>query len=247
MSQALIVIPIRLASVRLPQKPLADIHGKPMALHVWERAVAAGIAPVVVACDSQEVKDLIEKAGGQVVMTDPDLPSGSDRVYAALTAYDPSGKYDVVVNLQGDLPNVDPQALKAVLTPLSDATIDVATVAAQITDMSELDNPNVVKIALAHNADGSMGRALYFSRSCIPHGDGPHYHHIGIYAYRRPALKKFVELPPSTLEKRERLEQLRLVEQGVTFGVAFVDKIPVSVDTAEDLKRARQALASAAA
>lgn len=246
MSQALIVIPIRLASVRLPQKPLANIHGKPMALHVWERAVAAGIAPVIVACDSKEVKDLIENAGGHAVMTDPALPSGSDRVYAALETFDPEGKYDVVVNLQGDLPNVDPHTIQAVLQPLKDASIDVATVAAEITDPSELSNPNVVKIALSLDEATQTGRALYFSRECIPHGDGPRYHHIGIYAYRRPALKKFVELPPSPLEKRERLEQLRLVEKGVTFGVSFVKQIPVSVDTAEDLERARQALAPAA-
>lgn len=246
MSQALIVIPIRLASVRLPQKPLADIHGKPMALHVWERAVAAGIAPVIVACDSPEVKDLIEKAGGQAVMTDPELPSGSDRVYAALEAFDPQGMYDVVVNLQGDLPNVDPHTIQAVLNPLKDSHIDVATVAAEITDVSELSNPNVVKIALSLDETTHTGRALYFSRQCVPYGDGPHYHHIGIYAYRRPALKKFVDLPPSPLEKRERLEQLRLVEKGITFGVAFVKEIPVSVDTAEDLERARQALAPAA-
>jgi 3-deoxy-manno-octulosonate cytidylyltransferase (CMP-KDO synthetase) len=240
----LVVIPVRLGSTRLPQKPLAEIMGKPMVQHVWERAVSADIAPVVVATDHESIAGIIRELGGQVVMTPPDLPSGSDRVHAAVESYDPKGKYDVVINLQGDLPDISPDTVAAVLKPLNDKTFDVATLAAVIKDREELSDTNVVKVALSLRS-GKGAQALYFSRSMIPSGPGPHYHHIGLYAYRRPILEKFVSLPPSPLELQERLEQLRLLEAGVSFGVELVRSIPVSVDTEADLYRARTLLAAA--
>lgn len=242
----IVIIPVRLGSTRLPQKPLALIEGKPMVEHVWRRACQADVGPVVVATDAMEIAQIIENLGGQTIMTDPELPSGSDRVFAALTQVDPKKNYNVVINLQGDLPNIDPAAIRASINPLHSNDVDVATLAAVIKDESELTNPNVVKIAMALDAASKGGKALYFSRSMIPHGPGPHYHHIGLYAYRREILERFVTLAPSSLELQERLEQLRLLELGVRFGVELVDQIPVSVDTPEDLERARAALKIAA-
>lgn len=239
----LIIIPVRLGSTRLPQKPLAEIVGKPMVQHVWERAVEADVAPVVVATDHESIADIIKSLGGTVIMTHPDLPSGSDRVNAAMHAFDPQKHHDVIINLQGDLPNVSPKTIRAVMKPLEKDSFDVATLAAVITDKEELTNPNVVKIALSLRS-GHGAQALYFSRHSIPSGPGPHYHHIGIYAYRRHALEKFVALPPSPLEIQEKLEQLRLLEAGITFGVELVGAIPVSVDTEADLMRARTLLAA---
>lgn len=239
----LIVIPVRLGSTRLPQKPLAEIVGKPMVQHVWERAVEADIAPVVVATDHESIADIITSLGGTVIMTHPDLHSGSDRVNAAMQAFDPHSTYNVIINLQGDLPNVAPSTIRAVLKPLEQGSFDVATLASPITDKEELTNPNVVKIALSLRS-GHGAQALYFSRQAIPSGPGPHYHHIGIYAYRRPVLEQFVSMPPSPLELQEKLEQLRLLEAGITFGVELVSSIPVSVDTEADLMRARTLLAA---
>lgn len=240
----IIMIPVRLGSTRLPQKPLADIHGKPMVQHVWERAITANIAPVVVATDHAPIAELIQSLGGSAVMTDPNLPSGSDRIHAALQVYDPQGQYNVVVNLQGDLPNISSSTLQAVIEPLAVSTVDVATLAAVITDEAEITNPNVPKIALSFQSE-SLARALYFSRSPIPAGSGLYYHHIGIYAYRRAMLDKFVSLPPSPLELQERLEQLRLLEAGAIFGVKVVDTIPISVDIEDDLQRVRRLFAAA--
>lgn len=240
----IIIIPARMGAMRLPQKPLADIQGKPMIQHVWERAVQAAIAPVVVATDHQEIADLIQSQGGQAVMTDAVLPSGSDRVYHALEQIDPQGVYDVAINLQGDLPNIDPVTIQKALTPLAHSEFDVATLVAPITDQSEIENPSVVKVALGGKRSDGVAQAFYFSRAPIPYGEGPHYHHIGIYAYRRPVLQQFVALPPSPLELQERLEQMRLIEQGIRFGVDFVEQVPVSVDTSADLERARLALAA---
>jgi 3-deoxy-manno-octulosonate cytidylyltransferase (CMP-KDO synthetase) len=244
---AIVVIPARLASTRLPNKPLADIHGRPMIVRVWERAVAAGIGPVLVACAEEAIAEAVRAAGGEAVLTDPDLPSGSDRVAAALRAFDPAGRYDAVVNVQGDLPAIDPAVIRAVLLPLSDPAVDIATVAAEIVDPDERTNPNVVKAVFVPAAmDGrgiAAGRALYFTRATAPSGEGPLFHHIGIYAYRRAALERFVALPPGVLEQRERLEQLRALEAGMRIDVAVVRTVPLGVDAPADLERARSLLA----
>ena len=238
-----VVIPARLASVRLPGKPLADIHGAPMIVHVWRRAVAADVGPVVVACGDAAIAAAIEDAGGHAVMTRADHPSGSDRVYEALTLVDPDGAYDAVVNLQGDTADVDRDLLAAVLAPLADAAVDIATLAAPITDAATRDDPNAVK-AVASIAEGARrGPALYFSRATVPAGDGPLYHHIGIYAFRVEALARFVALPRGVLEVRERLEQLRALESGMRIEVALVDRVPLEINTPADLERARVLLA----
>jgi len=238
--KAVIVIPARLASTRLPGKPLADIAGEPMIVRVWRQAMAADLGPVVVACAEAEIADAVTAAGGQAVMTDPDHASGSDRIYEALQAADPDGDYDAVINLQGDLPLIDPAAIRAVLAPLADAAVDIATLAAEITDAEEKTNPNVVKAVVSRVAGAPTGRALYFTRATSPTGEGPLWHHIGIYAYRRAALARFVALPPSPLELQERLEQLRALEAGMRIDVAFVDSVPFGVDTPADLERARR-------
>ncbi|MBN8195556.1 MULTISPECIES: 3-deoxy-manno-octulosonate cytidylyltransferase [Thalassospira] len=236
-----VVIPARMASTRLPNKPLADICGEPMIVQVWRRANEAAIGPVLVACAEQEIADAVEAAGGIAVLTDPDLPSGSDRVHQALQTFDPDGKYDAVVNVQGDLPTIDAADIRAVFEPLNDPAVDIATLAAEITRIEERTNPNVVK-AVAAFGKGRVARALYFTRATAPYGDGPLYHHIGLYTYRRAALDRFVALPPAELESREKLEQLRALENGMVIAVALVDGVPLGVDTPEDLERARQVL-----
>jgi 3-deoxy-manno-octulosonate cytidylyltransferase (CMP-KDO synthetase) len=235
----IVLIPARMASTRLPGKPLADIAGVPMIVRVWKRAVAAGLGPVVVAAAEQEIVDAIESAGGRAVLTEPDLPSGSDRIFAALGEVDPRGGHDVVINLQGDLPALDPSYVRAVAETLEGTGADVATLAAEIDDDSDRDNPNVVKPVVAWDETGARGRALYFTRARAPHGGGPLFHHVGIYAYTRDALTRFVKLEPSPLEKREKLEQLRALEAGMTIAVARVGEVPLSVDTPEDLRKAR--------
>jgi 3-deoxy-manno-octulosonate cytidylyltransferase (CMP-KDO synthetase) len=235
----LVVIPSRLNATRLPNKPLAEIHGEPMIVHVWRRAVAAAVGPVVVACGDQAIADVVMQFGGSVVLTDPDLPSGSDRVYAAAEEVDPDHDFNVVINLQGDMPTLDPPLLHSVLEPLANAEVDIATLAVEIDDMREAMDPNVVKIALALQEDGMIGRALYFSRAPIPHGDAERYHHLGIYAYRRDALRRFVTSPPALLETSERLEQLRALSAGMRIDVRLVRTIPLGVDTEADLERAR--------
>jgi 3-deoxy-manno-octulosonate cytidylyltransferase (CMP-KDO synthetase) len=239
----IVVIPSRMASTRLPGKPLADINGKAMILHVLERAREAHIGPVAVACADSEIADAIHAVGGTAVLTDPSLPSGSDRVHAALAALDPQGRYDVVVNLQGDLPTMPPNHLRAVITPLSDPAVDIATLVAPIESAEEAAAPSVVKAACAFDRGRAVSPALYFSRVPIPSGDGPRWHHIGVYAYRRAALARFVSLPESPLERRESLEQLRALEAGMRIACARVDHAPFGVDTPEDLERARRALA----
>ncbi|MEI9929746.1 MAG: 3-deoxy-manno-octulosonate cytidylyltransferase [Rhizomicrobium sp.] len=236
-----VLIPARMASTRLPGKPLADIACLPMIVRVWKQAVAAGLGPVVVAAAEQEIVDAVERAGGRAVLTAPDLPSGSDRIFAALCDVDPGGAHDVVVNLQGDLPALDPSYVRIVAETLEATGADVATLAAEIDDDADRDNPNVVKPVVAW--EGERGRALYFTRARAPHGDGPLFHHVGIYAYTRDALKKFVTLPPSPLEKREKLEQLRALEAGMRIAVARVPHVPLSVDTPEDLQKARDVIA----
>jgi 3-deoxy-manno-octulosonate cytidylyltransferase (CMP-KDO synthetase) len=237
----ILLIPARMASSRLPGKPLAAIAGRPMIVHVWERAVAAGLGPVAVAAGEPEIAAAIEQAGGRAVLTDAALPSGSDRIFAALKKLDPEGRHDVVVNLQGDLPALEPETIRAVVAALNlghQDDADIATLAAEITDPAERDNPSVVKAVVAWDADGRRGRALYFTRATAPSGAGPLFHHVGIYAFRRDALARFVALPPSPLEIRERLEQLRALEANMRFAVARVDRVPLSVDTPADLERA---------
>ena len=235
---ALIAIPARMASTRLPGKPLADIAGRPLVAHVLERALEAGVGPVLVACCEPEVADAVRAAGGEAAMTNPDLPSGSDRIRAALDAFDPGRRFDRVVNLQGDLPTVPPGDIRAALALLDNPEVDIGTVAAEIVREEERANPNVVKAVF-----GGDGRALYFTRATAPTGPGPLFHHIGLYAWRRTALERFTALPPSPLEQREKLEQLRALEAGMQVAVAVVDSVPLGVDTPADLARARELLA----
>lgn len=237
----LILIPARMASTRLPGKPLADIAGLPMIVHVLRRAEAAGVGDVAVATDSEAIAACVEKAGGRAVMTRADHGSGSDRIFEALAAVDPEGRAQLIVNLQGDLPTLAPPDIAATLAPLRDAAVDIATLAAEIRDVRERTNPNVVKVVGSEVAPNRL-RALYFTRADAPAGDGPSYHHIGIYAYRRSALARFVALPPSRLEQRERLEQLRALEAGMRIDVGIVKAVPLGVDTPEDLARAREIL-----
>lgn len=233
------VIPARMASTRLPGKPLADINGLPMIVRVWRQAMESGLGDAVVACGEQEIADVVKAHGGQAVLTRPDHPSGSDRVYEAVQALDPKGDAKIIVNLQGDLPTIAPEALRETVTVLEHLNTDIATLVAEITDAGERTDPNVVKAVLGVSPGQTRGRALYFSRATVPTGDGPLFHHIGIYAYRREALARFVGLPPSPLEQRERLEQLRALEAGMSIGAGLVDAVPLGVDTPEDLERAR--------
>lgn len=237
-----LLIPARMASTRLPAKPLADIAGLPMIVRVWRQAKAAGLGPVVVAAGEPEIVAAIENAGGQAVLTDPDLPSGSDRIWAALQILDPDAKHDVVVNLQGDLPALAPVQLRTVVQALGQSGADIATLAAPIDNDADRVNPAVVKAVVAWDASGKLGRALYFTRATAPAGEGPLFHHVGLYAYRREALESFVALPPSALERSEKLEQLRALEAGMSIAVARVDEAPLSVDTPADLERARKLL-----
>ncbi|MDX1422461.1 MAG: 3-deoxy-manno-octulosonate cytidylyltransferase [Kiloniellales bacterium] len=247
----LIVIPARLASTRLPGKPLAEIHGEAMIVHVWRRAAEAGLGPVVVACAEPEIAAAVRAAGGEALVTEGDHASGSDRVFEAVERLDPEAGHDVVVNLQGDLPTLDPAAVRAALRPLAEPAVDIATLVAEITEAHERRDPNVTKAALAIDERTGCGRALYFSRSPVPWPGAddslPLYHHIGLYAFRRPALARFVALPASPLERRERLEQLRALEAGMRIDAALVDTVPLGVDTPADLERARAALAPSAA
>ena len=241
MTEALVVIPARMASARLPGKPLAEIAGEPMIVHVWRRASEARIGPVVVATDSRDIAGAVERAGGRAVLTRADHASGSDRIHEAVGLVDAQGRFDRVVNVQGDLPTLDPAAIRASVAPLDDPEVEIATLAAEIRRDEERTNPNVVKVIGTEVAPGRL-RALYFTRATAPYGEGPLHHHIGLYAYRRSALARFVSLPPSRLERRERLEQLRALEAGMRIDVRLVDTVPLGVDTPEDLERARQLL-----
>ncbi len=242
LSNPVVVIPARLGSTRLPGKPLADIHGEPMIVHVWRRAREADVGPVWVAADAPEIVAAVEAAGGKAVLTRADHASGSDRIFEAISAFDPAGAYDLVVNVQGDLPTIERAAVRACLAPLADFAVDIATLATPIRREAERDDPNVVKAVGAEIGPGRL-RALYFTRARAPWGEGDLLHHIGLYTYRRAALARFVGLPPSPLEKRERLEQLRALEAGLRIDIALVDTPPLGVDTPEDLERAREWLA----
>jgi 3-deoxy-manno-octulosonate cytidylyltransferase (CMP-KDO synthetase) len=241
MPETIILIPARMASSRLPGKPLADIAGEPMIVHVLRRAQAAKIGETVVATDSEAVAAAVEKANGRAIMTRSDHVSGSDRIYEALQALDPEHRIDQVVNVQGDLPTIDPADIRTALEPLSDPTVDIATLAAVIVDPADRNNPNVVKVAGATVAPGRL-RAITFTRANAT-GPGPHYHHIGLYAYRRAALERFIKLPPSANEQREKLEQLRALDADMRIDIAIVKSVPLGVDTPEELAKARQMLA----
>lgn len=234
----LVVIPARMASARLPGKPLADIGGVPMIVHVMQRALAANVGPVVVACAETEIMDAVRACGGTAVLTDPDLPSGTDRVRAAAEIIDPKGAYNCVINVQGDLPTLDPLAINAAVDVLADVpACDISTLVIATKDPREIADPNVVKAVLSMETK-RRGRALYFTRASAPSGQGPVWHHVGIYAYRRSALDTFCALPPSPLERREKLEQLRALEAGMRMDAAVIDSEPHGVDTPEDLRRA---------
>lgn len=244
LSNPIVVIPARMASTRLPGKPLADIAGLPMIVQVWARACEAGLGRVIVAAAEAEIAEAVRAAGGEVVLTDPDLPSGSDRIWQALGEVDPEGRHDVIVNVQGDLPTLDPRLIRTAAEALASAGADISTLAAEIRVEEERANPNVVKAVIAFREGQRRGRGLYFTRATAPAGEGPHYHHIGLYAYTRAALARFVGLPPSPLEKREKLEQLRALEAGMSIEVALVDTVPLGVDTPADLEKARAALSN---
>lgn len=237
--RALVVIPVRMQATRLPNKPMADIAGAPMIVHVWRCAMAAGVGRVVVATDSEEIVAAVRGAGGEAVMTRVEHASGSDRVFEAVNKVDPEADFEVILNLQGDLPIFEPSLPRDCLSPLADKGPQIATVAAVIDSEEDRNNPNVVKVVGTPVAPKRL-RALYFTRTTAPYGKGPHYHHLGIYAYRRSALERFVSLRPSSLEQREGLEQLRALEDGMRIEVTLVDTVPVEVNTPEDLERARR-------
>ncbi|HEX7563303.1 MAG TPA: 3-deoxy-manno-octulosonate cytidylyltransferase [Bradyrhizobium sp.] len=241
-THTLVLIPARMAATRLPGKPLLDIAGLPMIVHVLRRAEAARIGRVAVATDTPEIAAAVTSHGGEAVMTRADHPSGSDRIYEALCKLDPGGETEIVVNLQGDFPTIRPDNIRGVLGPLADPAVDIATLAAQIHTEEEDINPNVVKVVGSPISEHRL-RALYFTRATAPWGEGPRYHHIGLYAYRRAALQRFVGLAPSALERREKLEQLRAIEAGMRIDVTLVDTVPRGVDTPADLVTTRQLLA----
>lgn len=243
MLRPIVLIPSRLAAQRLPRKPLADIHGEPMIVHVWRRAVEADIGPVLVATDSAEIAEVVRSAGGKAVMTRADHSTGSDRILEALTGHDPDRRHDVVVNVQGDLPTLHPDLPRRAARLLDDAAVSIGTLAAIITREDERTAPHVVKaIGTPVNGDERHLRALYFTRATAPTGEGPLYHHIGLYAFARPALERFCALRTGALERRERLEQLRALEAGMRIDIAVVDAVPLGVDTPDDLVRARELL-----
>lgn len=245
MGGALIVIPSRMASTRLPGKPLADIHGVPMIVHVWRRAMEADLGRVVVATDSNEIAAAIRAAGGEAQMTRPDHQNGTDRIFEAIQSLDPERKFRSIVNVQGDLPTIEPRLIRTCLDVLAaEPVADIATIACEIVVAEERTNPNVVK-AVGTPIGLNRLRALYFTRATAPSGEGPLYHHIGMYAYTRDALERFVALPPAPLEQRERLEQLRALEAGMRIDVGLVDTVPLGVDTPADLERARRLLVPA--
>ncbi len=243
--RTLVLIPARMASTRLPGKPLADIAGLPMIVQVAKRAQEAEAGRIIVAVDDQAVYDAVAAAGFEVVMTRQDHQSGSDRIFEAVQKADPHSEMDFIINVQGDLPTIEPEAVRASLRPLENPSTDIATLTVEITDEHEKTNPSVVKVVGSPLSETRL-RALYFTRTTAPYGNGPLYHHIGLYAYRRAALEKFVSLGPSVLEKRESLEQLRALEAGMRIDVEIVDSVPLGVDTPADLEKARAILSARA-
>ena len=241
-SNPVILIPARMGSTRFPDKVLAEIAGAPMIVQVWRRAQEAALGRIVVAAAEPAIVAAVEAVGGEAVLTEPEHPSGSDRIDEALMKIDPDGDHDAIVNVQGDLPTIEPDAIHAAIAPLQDPAVDIATIGAEITIDEEWTNPNVVKAVAAIAPGERIGRALYFTRATAPSGEGPLYHHIGLYAYRRAALEEFVALPQGVLEQREKLEQLRALEAGMRIDLALVDTVPLGVDTPADLARARAML-----
>ncbi len=243
MTRTLVLIPARLAATRLPNKPLADICGKPMIVRVLEQAQNADIGPVAIACDTETIAEAVHDHGGKAVMTRMDHASGSDRIREAADLLDPDGNFDVILNVQGDVPLIAPEAIRAAFAPLSVADVDIGTIMTERDDAGFRENPSQVKAVTTPNGHGHH-RALYFTRATAPAGDGPLFHHIGIYAYRRAALARFVQLPPSPLELREKLEQLRALEAGMRIDASIIDSAPMDVNTQEDLDEARAAYQS---
>ena len=241
-TDSLIIIPARMAATRLPGKPLALINDEPMIVHVWKRACQSEAGPVIVACGEIEIKETIEKYGGKAILTDPNLPSGSDRVWSAAEIYDPNGKFDIIVNVQGDQPTLDPKHISKTIDALRDSNSNMSTLITPINNQDEVNDPSVIKVAIDFQENTNVATALYFSRNPIPYGEGPLYHHVGIYGFTRASLKKFVSIKPSELEKRERLEQLRALTNGFKISAYLVDHSPPSVDTPEDLERVRTIL-----
>lgn len=239
----LIIIPARMQATRLPGKPLADIGGIPMIVHVMRRAEESGLGPVIIACDGEQIASAVRAHGGTAIITDPDHPSGSDRIFEALEAFDPEHKHNMIINLQGDVPTLDPALLGLLAAPLTTGVYDISTLATPITRPEEHENPSVVKAVFSLKDGEKTGSALYFTRTSAPYGDGTRYHHIGVYGYTRAALTRFVALPPSPLERREKLEQLRALEDGMKMAVCVASTMPLGVDTPEDLERARQIMA----
>jgi 3-deoxy-manno-octulosonate cytidylyltransferase (CMP-KDO synthetase) len=240
----LVLIPARMASTRLPGKPLLDIAGVPMIVHVLHRAQEADIGRVAVATDTPEIAEAVRGHGGEAVMTRPEHPSGSDRIFEALEKLDPQGEAENIVNVQGDLPTIPPGDIRAALGLLADPSVDIGTLAAEIREAEEHTTPSVVKL-VGSTVGPDRLRALYFTRATAPYGVGPRYHHIGLYAYRRAALERFVRLPPSALEMREKLEQLRALEAGMRIDAAIVKSVPLGVDTQADLETAQRLLSKA--
>jgi 3-deoxy-manno-octulosonate cytidylyltransferase (CMP-KDO synthetase) len=238
----IILIPSRMGSMRLPGKPLADINGAPMIAHVLKRALESKIGPVIVACDDKRIVGVVERAGGTAVLTRPDHPRGSDRIWEALNALPDNAQYDAVINVQGDEPTLDPAAIRTAYGLLKSPQVDIATLAAEIRDEASKKASQVVKPVLDMTPGAKQGRALYFSRACVPWGDGPVYHHIGLYAYRRDALARYAAAPVTSLEMRESLEQLRALSIGLHIEVGICDAVPLGVDTPEDLEKARKML-----
>ncbi|HEU0117610.1 MAG TPA: 3-deoxy-manno-octulosonate cytidylyltransferase, partial [Alphaproteobacteria bacterium] len=237
----ILIVPARMTSTRLPGKPLADIGGLPMIVHAYNRAKESGLGPVLVACDAQEIVDVVKKAGGEAVLTDPAHPSGSDRIWEALQKAKDGSSYDAIINMQGDEPLIDPKIIRTAFDLLKDPSVDIGTLASVIKDEKKKTASQVCKAVIDIEAGASHGRALYFSRNPVPSNDGPFYHHVGLYAYRRDALERFVKAKPSPLEKREKLEQLRALSLGMRIEVGVIDTVPMGVDTPEDLEEARKA------
>lgn len=240
--KTLVLIPARMASTRLPDKPLADINGLPMIIQVAKRATEANVGRVIVAVDDQRVFDVVREAGFEVVMTRADHQSGSDRIFEAVQLVDPDGQAEFIINVQGDLPTIEPEVVRASLKPMENPDVDIATLTVEITDEHEKASPHVVKVVGSPISDTRL-KALYFTRTTAPYGDGPLYHHIGLYTYRRAALERFVSMKPSVLEQREKLEQLRALEAGMRIDVEIVHSVPLGVDTPADLEKARAILA----
>ena len=241
MTNVLVLIPARMASTRLPGKPLADINGLPMICQVVNRAREADIGEPVVATDSIEILEAVENHGAKAIMTREDHESGSDRIWEAVQKVDPKSEAEIIINVQGDLPTIEPEIIRQSVLPLETLEVEIATLATEITKPDEKSNPNVVKAIGTPITDIRL-RALYFTRATAPAGDGPLYHHIGLYAYRRAALERFVSLQPSPLEQREKLEQLRALENNMRIDIELVNSVPVGVDTPDDLETARKVL-----